>query len=269
MNISIEDKKFIFKHSYIENPMNTKFVPHTHDDYELLMIIKGNVSYIVEGKSYNLIPGDIVLSKAAVFHFIKPNTNEEYERYNIIFDKNEINREIMDSIPKDTDVFRFDDYEKISDLFSKVDCYSQYISGEALVKLAKNMCEEALFLLTISDVEKEYGNVNALTSKVIEYINQNITSIQNIEQVCDALFISKSHLHHIFTKYVKMTPKQYITQKRLLKAKKMIKRGARPTDIYSECGFSDYATFFRNFKKMFGCPPSADTFNDTYSLQKM
>ena len=54
-----------------------------------------------------------------------------------------------------------------------------------------------------------------------------------------------------------MTPAKYILSKRMLKAQKMIHRGEKPTAVYIKCGFDDYATFFRNYKKYFGYPPSA------------
>ena len=56
-----------------------------------------------------------------------------------------------------------------------------------------------------------------------------------------------------------MSPKQYIISKRLAKARKMIRRGERPTAVSAECGFGDYTTFFRNYKKYFGYSPSLES----------
>ena len=44
--------------------------------------------------------------------------------------------------------------------------------------------------------------------------------------------------------------------KRLSKAQKRINAGEKPTVIYTECGFSDYGTFFRNYTSYFGYTPS-------------
>ena len=32
--------------------------------------------------------------------------------------------------------------------------------------------------------------------------------------------------------------------------------GAKPTEIYTKCGFSDYSAFYRAYKNQFGYPPS-------------
>ena len=41
-------------------------------------------------------------------------------------------------------------------------------------------------------------------------------------------------------------------------ARRLIRRGRRPTDVFTECGFNDYATFFRNYKSYFGYAPSEE-----------
>jgi AraC-like DNA-binding protein len=39
-------------------------------------------------------------------------------------------------------------------------------------------------------------------------------------------------------------------------AQREISFGAKPTDVYVKCGFSDYSTFYRAYKNQFGKPPS-------------
>ena len=56
--------------------------------------------------------------------------------------------------------------------------------------------------------------------------------------------------------YMKISPKKFINMKRLSKAQKLISEGQKPTAIYSECGFTDYGTFFRNYTNHFGYTPS-------------
>ena len=44
--------------------------------------------------------------------------------------------------------------------------------------------------------------------------------------------------------------------KRLLIAKQMLSTGISPGVVYSNCGFSDYANFYRAFKTQYGVSPS-------------
>ena len=74
-----------------------------------------------------------------------------------------------------------------------------------------------------------------------------------------ALYITKSHLHHLFSKHLQLTPAKYITQKRLMLARRKLRRGEKPTAVFSDCGFEDYATFFRNYKRHFGYSPAEES----------
>ena len=48
---------------------------------------------------------------------------------------------------------------------------------------------------------------------------------------------------------------QYITQKRLLLARELILSGVPSTQVCFDCGFRDYSTFSRSYKKLFQNPP--------------
>lgn len=48
---------------------------------------------------------------------------------------------------------------------------------------------------------------------------------------------------------------QYLTKKRLVLAKNLLRKGIPIHNIYQECGFQDYTSFFRTFKKEYGITP--------------
>ena len=95
-----------------------------------------------------------------------------------------------------------------------------------------------------------------LHSRAITYINDNLYTIEKISEISDALYITESYLYSIFRAPLRTTPKKYINDKRLLAARKALMRGARPTDIYRELGYSVYSTFYRSFVNLFGYAPS-------------
>ena len=233
------------------------FAYHTHDRFELIFIIKGDIKYIVEGKTYKLAPGDLILTRPASFHIVIPEVETQYERYDIIIDEKNVNKAVIDRIPKDQDVFRCGANERIFEMFSRFDYYYEKYTKEEYGHLAFNIAEEIIYNLILLDTDSQYGVINPLIDKATDYIMKNLIEIQSVEEIRDALYITKSHLHHLFSKYLHMTPAKYIMSKRLLKAQKKIYRGAKPTEVFTECGFDDYATFFRNYKRYFGYPPSS------------
>ncbi len=254
----IEDGRMIYDHKITKNPMNEIFEAHTHDVCEILLLIKGNVSYIVEGKTYKLKKGDVVLSRPSVIHRIRPDGNDDYERYNVIYNEKNLPRSLIEKIPQGVDVFRFEDDRAIEEVFERLEAYALRFCGEELYHLARNLIEEVFFLLAGSEAKDRDSSINPLVGNALNYISEHLTEIKNISEICDALYITKSHLHHLFIKNIQMSPKQYINSKRLIKARKLIRKGGKPTEIYTDCGFDDYATFFRNYKKYFGYKPSEE-----------
>ena len=43
-------------------------------------------------------------------------------------------------------------------------------------------------------------------------------------------------------------------------AQRRLRSGAKPTEVYLELGFSDYSTFFRDYKKQYDHSPSEETY---------
>jgi AraC-like DNA-binding protein len=68
--------------------------------------------------------------------------------------------------------------------------------------------------------------------------------------------LSPFHFHRLFTKVYRITPHQYITKKRLEKAKELLKTGNTTlTGICIGIGFESYGSFSILFKKHCGIPP--------------
>ena len=124
-----------------------------------------------------------------------------------------------------------------------------------------------IYLLTLLEelyekfelVQSEEENfLNEDSSHILRYINRHLTEDLSLEKLCERFFISKSQLNRNFKKSNGSTVWEYITAKRLLLAKEMLKESARPTEVYLKCGFNDYVTFYKAYKKYFGVSPKND-----------
>lgn len=233
------------------------FTPHMHDRCEIIYLVRGDMSYIAEGRAYELKAGDVVISRPAVLHNIFPKQETVYERYDIIVDHKCLPSELWQRIRSGRDVYKCAGNDLIYDLFSRLDHYCGRFNETDYAHLLFNITQEVLYNLSLMEGEDEV-TVNPIIDKALSYIRENLTEIKGIEEICDALYITKGHLHHLFIKHMNMTPLKYITSKRLALARKKIRRGGKPTAIFTECGFNDYATFFRNYKAYYGYPPAEE-----------
>ena len=88
------------------------------------------------------------------------------------------------------------------------------------------------------------------------FIDDNYQESIDLEQISKQAFLSRFHFHRLFTKIYRRTPHQYLTQKRLDKAKDLLSENKTVTDVCNEVGFESIGSFSVLFKKEIGFAPT-------------
>ncbi len=89
-------------------------------------------------------------------------------------------------------------------------------------------------------------------------IDDSFLGALNVSDVATQSGISEYHFYRLFKKTFGKSPNQYLIQKRLNHAKKLLStQSISITELASFCGYPDIFTFSKSFKKQFGFPPSA------------
>ena len=254
----VEGNMVYYRHTYTGEFFET--IPmHTHNTCELLFVPKGNLTYMVEGKNYQLSKNSLIISRAGEAHAIIPNEPTEYDRYDIMIDETKCGTMFYQMIPKELDVINLNGNELVCGLFKKMEYYCQSAEGEVLDILLHHLTEELLYNVALISREQGVSNTstaNPVIAQAIAYINANIMEPLTIEMICKALFITKSHLHRMFMTHLNITPKKYIMVKKLRMVQAELQAGGHPTEVSNRYGFANYATFYRNYKQFFGVVPS-------------
>lgn len=87
-------------------------------------------------------------------------------------------------------------------------------------------------------------------SEILEYIDLHASEKLLLEDVADALGYNKNYVCHLFQKNIGQTYVQYLTQRRLQNAQRLLTETALPiAEIALRCGFSDNTYFNRVFKR--------------------
>lgn len=258
------DANISFHHIRFEKP-TSKPNPHIHDAFELIFLKKGNITYSVNEKKYELTDNSLIITRPHKIHSIEFNNQDVYDRYVMIFNEYMIFPEIYNKLPSDLDVLSFESPQKFISLFDKIDFYYQHFDGESFKNILFNLIEEIFYNIIV--VYNFYPDtaicnkctVNPILANVIEYIDKNVTNKFSLDSLCNDLHISKSYLNKLFAQHFKISPKKYINQTRLTLMQKELRAKARPTDIYQKYGFSDYSTFYREYINLFGYSPSEES----------
>ena len=100
--------------------------------------------------------------------------------------------------------------------------------------------------------EEIYGRIVA--AKV--FIDENYHEAIDLDEISQKAYLSRFHFHRLFSKVYKKTPLQYLTAKRIEKAKTLLSENKPVTDVCNEVGFESLGSFSVLFKKEIGFAPT-------------
>ena len=260
-----------FKLFHLTDKETHEIKTHYHDFDKITIFIKGKVSYMIEGKSYELKPYDIVLVRHNDMHQLSVDNREIYERIIVYISPNfmnayktysyDLNFCFQKAKEEQSNVLRIPSLEK-SSLFRSIvrleksfadegyatELYRQVLFLEFMVHLNRAALKNHLEFI---DTENNHSKV----SEILQYINDHLTDELSIDRIADNFFVSKYYMMRQFKQETGYTMGNYISRKRLLLAKELILSGIPSTQACFDCGYKDYSTFSRAYKRFFSESP--------------
>ena len=109
--------------------------------------------------------------------------------------------------------------------------------------------------ISLEKVDEFPHNNSAIVDKITKFITLNIANKILIEDIANHLALSISRISHIFKEETGISILKYINKRRMYLAKEFIRSGDTFIEVASKCGFQDYTSFFRTFKKEYGITP--------------
>lgn len=106
--------------------------------------------------------------------------------------------------------------------------------------------------LYIADLTPEEAQ-ELLENFVAEHISDEMLSV---ETMAAQLKVSRTGLYQLVHDHFAMTPGNYIINRRLTHACKLLAEGRKVREVSMKCGFSDPKYFSKVFKKAYGVLPS-------------
>jgi len=89
------------------------------------------------------------------------------------------------------------------------------------------------------------------------YIDDNFQEAIDLDKIAGKACLSRFHFHRLFTRVYKITPHQYLTQKRIDRAKVLLHNDDLSiTEVCNEVGFESIGSFSILFKKEIGFAPT-------------
>lgn len=249
------------RHDRQETHEFTRFSMHTHTTAELFYFVAGKAVYHIEGNSYTLQPGDILLMRPSEAHYVEQDPNVPYERICLNFETT-----LLSPLDPENTLLRpyYDREAGKRNLYRTADMKDgqcrTYLDN--ILKAEDRLNAIANLILLLRQVGGMFERDNAsgtqpdtLEYRIIRYINQNLAQELSIQELCSQFFISRAQLCRRFKKITGTSVGKYISAKRLIAAQNLLRQGKKPTEVYGACGYQDYSTFYRAYLQYFGYSP--------------
>lgn len=261
-----------FRLFHIKDQKSLDIEYHYHDFDKIVILLAGEVTYIMEGKSYFLKPWDILLVGHNQIHRPIIGDTEAYERIVLWMNTKYLtaNNYGDDDLlhcftlakSRNFSLLRLEapDRHTIRKLLSETEnaINAHSFGHELLARLYFLQFMVELNHIAMRDTtgsDTSAYRSDPKFNEIIAYVNNNLTADLSLDALSARFYISKSYLMHKFKEMAGCSAHSYIQQKRLIHAAELIRDGTPVLIAASESGFNDYSAFLRAFKRLFGSTP--------------
>ena len=246
-------------HCSEESPQQWIYERHLHENYEILLLISGDVDYNIDGQNYSLLPYDLVFIPSLAYHFVTPKSNNVYENYVINFSHNFIDEERLNKLFIPPYIKNISQASKLRRIFSNFDFYHETFSPSDFEEVSHYLINEILLLSCYSSFDKEnlhQTSEQSIIPLITSYISKHLEAELNVDILSQELRFSKSYIKNCFSNVMGVGIQHYINQKKIRAAHIDILNGMEVSRAAEKYGYDDYSSFYRQYLKIIGMSPS-------------
>ena len=257
---------------HLTGPIGRQLEWHYHTFHKLVMFLSEGASYGIEGQSYALEAGDLVLVGSGCIHRPEVTPGAPYERVILYLSPEFLRRASRADCDLET-CFRQAQREfrvvvrpanrsrEFARLLGELE-REQKEEGFGSGLLSDALVCQLLIAVTrgLESRSLSYAPASSCDEKVaaiLRYLGEHLTQEISIDELAERFFVSKYHMMRRFKEQTGYTIHGYLTGKRLMLARERIASGTPVTQACYACGFGDYSAFARAYKKQFSEPPRA------------
>ncbi len=239
--------------------------PHVHDEMEILYLLSGKISVIVNDDELHLEAGDIIfINRLAAHHFFEVSNDCEYIllqfKPHISYNSKKINIKYLQPF-YNTNSFiyhishcRNEETAELADCISNIQIYSD--DDFAYELMTQSLLIKLLFLFYKNDIFNSNDNsLNDKTkaikriAKLQEYIDAHYASELTVSFACEFVNLDYHYFSRLFKQETGKTFVEYVTMIRIMQAQKMLVKTNHPVIyIAQSVGIPNITYFNRVFK---------------------
>ena len=244
--------KELWRYFYFNTKACTELTPLVLKYWDLTLVFKGSLEYIVDGKSYTVGQNDVLLVPEGSVRERIGGTSAKYACFNFT---------LLDGVQLPRDVYYHNavnsEIKNMISLFAQTKILdgSKSPPYDPSNSRAKAMNMLNYILLELMNVFT-YDNKNDHVKKAIKFINDNLLSSISLSDVSEHIHLTKEYTASIFKKETQKTVTEYISERKMFYAKEMLQAGSLSlSEIAENLHYDNYGYFSTLFKKYYGISP--------------
>ena len=245
---------------------------HSHDFYELYLLVSGKVVYKTGGIDFFLRKGDMLFINKRQWHNpVSIEANVPYERIVVhVSPKALVELSAADTSIDMAECFSRDHFLVyhyppeiltnirliLSKLFSVAEgnVFGHKLLGRAYLTelfVEINQYNHNKKIYSFDKETKDAQIIELVKQYTLDHLHEEIT----IRMLADYLYMSTYHFMHVFKKNAGMSAYSFVLKIKLTAADEAIRNGLSFSEAGEQCGFGDYCNFYRAFHKEYGMSP--------------
>ena len=259
-----------FRLFHLSGAMDEPVDWHYHTFHKIILFLSGRAAYGIEGKSYPLESGDLIVVPSGCIPRPELAPGAPYERV-IVYISPEFLRaagapgcDLESCFTQARMQFRFVLRHGAGrrSFTAALSALEQEQGGQ---HFGSELMARALFLQFLIGVSRgmaenrlEYVSSSACDEKIVailQYLSLHLTEELRIDDLAARFYISKYHMMRRFKEETGYTIHNYVVTKRLMLAREKIADGMPVGEACYACGFGEYSAFARAYKKQFSVSP--------------
>ena len=234
---------------------------HQHAHGQLVFALSGQLHLEVSDKKYLLDTGSGCLIPANVMHsFRADQPNNELLIVDVPEAWNERHNPhtlLNSAIPELFNCYRV--FELDNGMRQLIEFCSVELANRDLDSTFRHHLVHLIVQALVSRLFADSQNAGKINSaKLDSFIEEHLAKPITVTALAEQFFISESQFYKCFLEQYSMTPKQYITAKKMTKAKVLLKATDKSIQELSfALGYQHQSCFTRSYKRFFGISPKS------------
>ncbi len=243
------------------------FENHCHLLFEMIAVFEGSVNVQIEGTKYRLTPYEAAVIPPLTYHSVFANEGAMYQRITFLFDLDFIPSEIQKDFTEKIQTYPIVTHDSLKFVFNQLLQTFQEDDLTRYAPLLESLLIQIFYIHTYQDIPLSPEQINPVLQAITGYIHSHMCEKISLDDIAEALFLSKSTICHLFREHMKISVKQYILQKKMTCAARLIQNGMQAAEAAHYVGYDNYTNFYKIYCKVFQTTPSGFKYRKKDTIQ--